>query len=202
MIAAVENAIAERVLAASEADVLGYRLRKVAVYAGEFDDELRTVIRSFPAVWVAFRSLARGERAAGESWRVPATFSVFVGTTNRRNQKARRHGSDGGVGSLQIVKDVRGLIIGQCFGLDIEPFSPGAVTGLVNSRTEGAAASIYACEFDTAWFEEAGSKIADADLDDFEAFHVDWDVPPLGNVTPPLPSDDADATDTVTLETD
>ncbi len=102
MIAETENAIAARIEAASKADVLGYRLRTVAVYAGEFDDGLQTVVRAFPAVWIAFRTLGRGERRAGESWKVPGSFSVFAGTENRRNQKARRHGAAGDVGSLQM----------------------------------------------------------------------------------------------------
>jgi len=42
-----------------------------------------------------------------------------------------------------------------------------------------------------------------ANLGDFKTFHADWDIPPFGNVLPPLPADaTADATDHVTLETD
>jgi hypothetical protein len=37
-------------------------------------------------------------------------------------------------------------------------------------------------------------------LDDFKTFHADWDVPPHGNVTAPLPAGDPDAEDTIDLE--
>jgi phage gp37-like protein len=202
MIAAVENAIAARIQAAAEGGALGYPLRTVAVYAGEFDDGLRSVARAFPAVWVALRALGRGEAVAGDGWKIPATFAVFVGTTNRRNQKARRHGAAGDVGSLQLVKDVRALLLGSRLGLEIDPIAPGPVTGLVNAVVDGIAASVYACEFATGWIETAAGDVADADLDDFETFHADWDIPPLGNVAAPLPAEAADASDTVTLATD
>ncbi|MDX9860887.1 MAG: DUF1834 family protein [Rhodospirillales bacterium] len=202
MIAAIENAMVARVLAASEADVLGYRLRAVAAYAGEFDNGLRTVIKSFPAVWFTFRSLGRGVPGAGDSWTIPAIFTAFVATTNRRNQQARRHGAAGEVGSLQLVRDVRNLLLGQRLGLEIEPLAPGAVTGLVNGVVDGIAGSIYACDFHTSWLDLAAGDVADADLDDFATFHADWDVPPIGNVAGPLPADNPDASDTVNLETD
>ena len=37
------------------------------------------------------------------------------------------------------------------------------------------------------------------DEEGFESLHIDWDVPVLGNVQPPLPADNPDAEDLVEL---
>jgi hypothetical protein len=60
--------------------------------------------------------------------------------------------------------------------------------------------SVYGVEL-TVGFETETEDFVSG-LNDFETFHVNWDVPPIGNVSAPLPTDDtADATDTITLET-
>lgn len=199
MIGAIEAAIAARIKAASDEGVLGYALRHVGTYAAQLDDDLARIAPQMPAVWVVLNELGRRQPIAG-GWETPATFAVIVATRNLRNEQATRHGGAAGeVGSYQIVMDVRALLADQTLGLDIEPLVPGRVTSLFNGRVRDTKASIYACEVLTAFSEEA---VPDAeDLDDFETFHADWDIPPHGNVEAPLPAADADASDTVTLET-
>lgn len=44
---------------------------------------------------------------------------------------------------------------------------------------------------------------ADPSIGDFRIFHANWDIPPIGNVVPPLPADEtADATDHVIIPGD
>jgi len=200
MIGAVENAILARIQAAQKAGALGYTIRSLASYAGEFDDDLATVVRQFPAVWVTFKGLGRAEEI-GHAWKVPATFTVFVAAQNRRNEKAGRHGAAGEVGSYQMVEDLRALLSGQRLGLVIAALQPGPVAALYNGKTRGALASVYACDFTTGWLDEFAGDVADADLDDFATFHADWDIPPHNDVAGPLPADAPDASDTVILET-
>jgi hypothetical protein len=40
------------------------------------------------------------------------------------------------------------------------------------------------------------------DASDFNSLHVDWDVPPFGNVQPPLPADTNDAEDLMEIPND
>jgi len=155
------------------------------------------VVKSFPAVWVVFKGEAAPEDIGDGAFRHQPTFSILVGQQNRRNEKASRRGADGKVGSYQMIEDIRGLLAGQSLALDIETFQPGAVRALVNNKT----ASIYALEVSTRYVSEAAF---DTVADTFAALHVDWDVPPLGNVTGPLPVTDplnpADAEDLIKPE--
>lgn len=196
MIAAVEQAIIARIKAASDAGVLGYRFRQVESYGGQLD-QVSTVVKATPAAWVILRGLRPGTDVAGDAFRVAATFAVMVAAKNARNERAARHGAAGDVGAYQLAMDVRALLIGHQLGLEIERLAPGAVNILAVPGRGSLA--VLACEFTTAWIEEAapadGGNIAD-----FTTFHADWDIPPLGNATPPLPADDPDATDTVTLQ--
>ena len=199
MIGAIEQAIVDRIEAASGAGTLGYTIRTVASYGNELDDNLKSVVRQFPAVWVVFMGERKPRQAAGGEWVHEPLFAVMVAARNRRNEEAARRGAAGKPGSYQMFEDVRALLTGQDLGLDIAPFAPGAVRSLVNGAVQGAAASIYAHEFHTRYV--SNEPAAASGLDDFAAFHVDWDIPPLGNVTGPLPAEEADAEDTIEVET-
>lgn len=189
MIAAIENALRARIKAASDSGALGYRLRAVEVYAGQFDDELRLVARQFPAIWVAMRAVDRSTMGAA-GWQTPATFSVFCAALSRRNQTDQRHGSAAGdVGVLQMVQDARSLLIGQTLDLPIDPLRPGAVSAIADGK-EG---SVYVADFHTGWVEPWGGDANTDSLADFATFHADWDLPPWDR--------QANASDTVHLPT-
>ena len=171
----------------------------MASYGNELDDGLKTVVRKFPAVWVVFAGEPEPKERPGGEWLHEPVFAVVVGARNRRNEEAARRGADGKPGSYQIVEDMRGLFVGQDLALEIEPIRPGAVRSIVNAAVERDNASIYVVELRTRYV--SNQPAAASGLDDFATFHADWDVPPLGNVTAPLPAEDPDAEDTVELET-
>lgn len=202
MIGPIENAIVARIKAASEANTLGYSLRTIGTYGAEFDaedDDLIQLIKNqFPAVWVTF--LDEALQDTGNKYKIVARFAVLCAARSLRNEQARRHGGAAGeIGSYQIMRDIRALLADQDLGLDIDPLTPLTVRTLFNGGTQDLKASVLTIEFKTAYYEERGP--APAGLADFQTFHADWDVPPHGNVMPPLPTANPDAQDTVTMET-
>ncbi|MFZ2469477.1 MAG: phage protein Gp37 [Parvibaculum sedimenti] len=202
MIGAIENAIIARLKAASDSNVLGYTLRTIESYGGQFADEerLNKLIR-YPAAYVVFL----GDRPLGEtgySDQLGATFAVIVAAQNVRNEASTRHGDGGEVGTYQLIKDVRGLLKRQDFGLDIGGFALGPARSLFSGTVETRRVSVFAVEFSTTYSDVEDIDAVASGLDDFKTFHVNWDVPPIGNVAADnqLPDDaNSDATDHQTL---
>ena len=199
MIGAIEEAMVARIQAASDAGDLGYTLPTVTSYGNELDDDIHEVVKRFPAVWFVFRREPRPTKTGGGEYLHEPVFAAVVGARNRRNEEAARRGSAGKPGSYQIAEDVRGLLAGQDLDLDIAAIEPGAVNSIWNAKVRGDNLSLYMVELHTRYV--SNEPAAASGLDDFETFHVDWDIPPLGNVTEPLPAAEADAEDTVELET-
>lgn len=193
MIGSIEQAIVDRVRSASEAGALGYQLRTVASYGGELAD-LAIAVRSFPAVWVAFAGERRAQ-PAGPGYQHDGIFTLFVGVQSRRGDRAARLGVDGEPGSLQVLEDVRAILAGDTLGLEIGPLTP------VQARSVSQApdVSVYAFDLSTQWISTAAPATG-GEPADFLRLHLDWDIPPHGNVVAPLPADEADAQADVTLE--
>lgn len=152
MIAQIETAIIAAIKTAS----LPYKLATVASYGGEFDDELDVVVRSFPAVWVTFSGGAKPERTGNRTWRVPCTFSVLCGVRSPRSEQATRHGLTlNGVaveaGVYQMLADVRNLLLNSDLGLSINPFAPGAVRTLYNTKLRSEALAVFGQEWHTSF---------------------------------------------------
>jgi len=198
ILAELEDAIIKRLTDATAGGRLGYTLT-VGSYAGEFDSEedLDQARVKFPCALVLLERVGEGrETSTGQS--VPLGYTIFVAAQNRRGERARRRGAVGAVGSYQIAWDVRTLLKGQMLGFDdqIQPITPGAITSILNGAVNRRAVSVYACRFATIWFEDL-SPVQDDDLGEFLILDAAWDIPPLGNVTPPLPAADPDARDVV-----
>lgn len=199
IIADIENAIIARHKAAQESGVLGYRLKKLDTYGGEFSDGIDNMVRNFPAALVVFAGASRVSKTNNRV-KYAARFGVICCAQNLRSETAARHGEDNKPGSYKIAFDIAQLMMGQTFGLEIDPLVPENINPLFNDKSDKQLASIYTVEFSTTFEIEGG--VDGAGLDDFKTFHANWDIPPHGNVTPPLPADDeAEATDHVTLET-
>lgn len=202
MIGAIEQALVDRVEAANGVGGLGYRLRTVASYGNELDDDVDRVIKAFPAVWVTYLGEHAPLDIGGGAWRAAARFAVLVAASNRRNERATRHGASGEPGAYQIVEDLRTLLCGEDLGLDAaEVVQPAGVEPRANGKFGAAHMAVYALLLEIIYVIEPASAPAHA-LGSFETFHADWDLPPRGNVTPPLPAADPDASDTVTLPQD
>jgi phage gp37-like protein len=198
MISAIENAIIARIAAAQAAPApngLGYTLKKLATYGGEFSDGVERIVTDFPAVLLAFGG-AQPVKTVGTITQLKGTFSLICCATSLRNEKAARHGKDGKIGTYQIFTDMLALLTGQTLGLDITPLTPSGIRPLMNDKAGTQLASIYGLDFETTFSVEAKAPTG---LDDFETFHGDWDITTHGNVTPPLPTAEADARDHLTL---
>lgn len=213
MIGAMEQALVDRASAASAGNALGYPIRTVASYGNELDDPLAELVKGqFPAVWFVFRGRTRPRPAAGGAYEAQTTFAGLIATQNRRNERARRRGAVGDVGSYQILEDIEALIAGQTLGLDFltAPIAPGTIDNVLNGKAGGKLnVSIYAVEF---IFSHYVGVTQDAQgLDDFTTLHADWDIPPLGNVATQDPAENggkllpalgADAETSLQLETE
>ena len=201
MIGTIEQAIVDAIKAASDSGVLGYKLKKVESYGDQLHDQkqLKQITKYYPAVWVVFAGEPKPEEGPGGVFRHAPTFTLFIAQKNRRNEVATRKGSDGKVGSYQIIKDVRALLANQTLALEIKPIDPGAVRNIINGSLQGAKASIYALEIHTV-YESNQPDVTAGNQGDFATFHTDWDIPPHGNVVGPLPADESDASDEIKPE--
>lgn len=135
---------------------LGKLVRSVSAYGGELDEDLGTVVRVFPAVWVAFLGVRETKfmNTAHTKTLARGRFTVMVGQRSLRSESAPRNGSRDQVGTYQLIYAIRRLLMGQDFGLDgVGQMAAGAVRPLFNGRTKGDACSIFALEFDVKWVE-------------------------------------------------
>lgn len=189
MIGVIEDAIIDRIKTAD----LGYKLKKVASYGGEFADALDRAVTAFPCILVAFAGKTRAD-----SHNMTTRFLIMCCAENLRNERNARRGDGTAAGSYQMVKDIETLFHRRKLGLEaVDEITVTNVTPLVNDKSGSRLASVYGVELSMRVADEDG--VEDSSLGEFETFHANWDVPPLGNVSTDLPADEtADATDHVT----
>lgn len=194
----IENAMIAHVKAQQDSNALGYKLKKLDSYGGEFDDGLEKIVRDFPAMLFSFAGM-RKLKEARSMVKMQARWAVFCCGLSMRNEKASRQGKLDQVGSYQLVNDTILLFQGQTLGLEIDAISVAEVQALTNNKSEKQLASIYGVMLETAFTIEGG--VDPSTLEPFETFHANWDIPTFGNVGPAIPDDtNADATDNVELE--
>lgn len=149
---------------------LGRLVKGVHSYGGELDGDFAEVIRQLPGAWVSFGGIQKSENVNLMRRKIKATgrFVVIVGARSVRSEEASRHGGAAisEVGSHQLVYAVRRLLSGQDLALPIDSLAPGRVRPLFNTQLEKQALSLFACEFDTTWIDEAleNGKFPLADL--------------------------------------
>lgn len=185
MIPQIEDAIISRIQGATG---LGYTLKTVASYSGEFDEDLNAAVRWFPAVWVAFSSAATPKRKSEKKWLVPLTFTIFIATQNVRGERVARHGEVGAVGSYQVLTDIQALLLGQDLGLAIDPLTPGEVENLFSGRRMSQAMSVLSQQWHT---EYVLTQPTPADLADLLKVGMNYHLQPDDGAS--------DASDLVTL---
>jgi phage gp37-like protein len=134
-------------------------VRNVTSYGGELDDDLGKIIPSLPAAWVTFGGITGTEpySTSQQKWKSTGNFVVMVGTYNAGQEAFTRQGqaSINRPGTNDLVTAVRRLLTGQDLALKIKNLRPGRVRTLFNTQLAGKAVSVFACEFETAWIEEA-----------------------------------------------
>lgn len=199
MIAAIEDAMIARIVAAASATPgLGYKLPTVESYGGEFDGDLAAVVRKFPAVWVTFAGCRASTRTntQGNKWRTPATFVTMCGSRNVRGERSTRQGLTVGgvikeVGVYQILKDVGLLLAGSDLGLAITPLKPGAIRTLYNTKLNGQGLAVFAREWHCEFIETQPREPIDPTDPMWLKLGINYYLKPGDNV--------ADASDTLTL---
>jgi phage gp37-like protein len=214
IIAAIENAVLARLQAGEAA--IGYQWLTRETYPADWDAFLKekSIVRD-PGVWFGYAggSVDKHQEmlTLGKGARVQLTFGITVIARHQGNEQARRHGTEaqGQVGAYQLMLDCVSLLQWQSLGLDIMPLEFGALR-LV--RPAGALtqlkAAMYAAQVTTSFaLPMLPDDLGAGDLDNFETFHANWDIPPFGGIdaapgTPgiQLPDDaNADLTDHLEL---
>ncbi len=193
MIAQIERGIAALVRATSDAGTLGYTFATVASY-----DEAATAMSNgtlvFPALWVAYEGEPQPERLDAGVYRRRPAFIVSVAAEQWLNVAFARGKAETGLpGAYQLADDVWALLAERDFGLPISGLRPGEI------RPELDETGLIVCHIGFATEVTATAPAPDADLGDYLHHHIDWDIEPRGNVTPPLPTAEADARDDITL---
>lgn len=199
MIAAIEEAIIARIKTASASTPgLGYAIREVKSYGGEFDEDLAQVVRSFPAVWVAFAGSGKSKPmgTGRNKWLTPVTFVVMVGARNVRGERETRQGLTVGgvlqeVGVYQMLKDISLLLINNDLGLKIDYLKPGATRTLFNTRMNNQGIAVFAREWHTEFVEEQPREDIDPTSANWLSLGINYYLQPDDGV--------ADLSDAVTL---
>lgn len=201
MIAAVELALLQVLRVAGDDDRLGYRYAVLDTFPDEFEGYLTNArnLRT-PAAWTTFLGMADGADALDEmGWNGTARFALVVAASNLRNEQDSRHGDGAVPGSYQLAIDAVRLISRN--PLDpLQLIAPITVKGLrlVNRSAQMVKQQLSLIAIELECRLPFGSFApAEGELGQFKLFHVDWDVPPHGNVTTPLPAEAADAEDLI-----
>ena len=169
IITQIESAIIDRLTRG-----LGTLVHEVRSYSGELDGEPAEVVRQLPGLWVTFGGIQGSEllSTARNKWRDTGRFVVIAGTRSVRSDEAARRGGAAKteIGSYDLIYAVRRLLARQDLGLPIDHLMPGKVRPLFNTQVKAAAMSVFACEFDTRFDNDALTNgtfpLAPADLPD------------------------------------
>jgi phage gp37-like protein len=202
MFAELENAVAGRMKAASDAEVLGYQIRAIDTYPADWDAYLGSKVLNYPAAWVTFGGLTDVDRV-GFGSQVMAHFGVVVASKNLRNETFSRQGTPNvpnEPGSYQLALDVIALVNGSDLGLDwIEACSFHALKFVQSTpKMRELGISMMAVEFTTKFVLLPDNiNLTDEFEGDLQTVDVKWDLPPF---TTPKPADWVpDAEDTITI---
>lgn len=203
MIAAIELAILDRLRAAGEQGVLGYRFATLETFPENWGRHLAAKgPTDFPGSWVVFGGMEDAGIGTGVA-RPTLSFGLVVAARSLRNETATRHGGrPGEPGSYQLLEDAIGLLHNW------QPIPNGGRLEFRGaSFTEPFEAqksltlSAFVLRFDIPG-EIDPIGYADADLSDFAGLSLAWDISGVATPPPPLPADaTADAADHVTLPT-
>lgn len=193
MIAAIERAIVSAVAAEENAGTLGYTYGTLTSF-----DQASTVLEmgtiAYPALWSIYDGEEPPERLGDKTYRRKLRFAVFVAAEQWLNVSFSRYRSETGLpGAYQLAEDVWALLADNDLGLDMAPLAPAEI------RPELAEPNLTICRLDFIAVVVAPSPEGAANLGEYLRHHIDWDVEPLGNVVPPLPTEIAEARDDIAV---
>lgn len=201
MIGKIEDAIVKRIDDISKDKLLGYQFKTVKTF-GQMKEDPQNFINGYPAAWVVFDGTKKVVTQTNVGIQVRGLFYLFVAAKNLRNEKAARSGSDNKAGAYQMGMDMMSifgnhiLIQGETTAIELGNLKPFSVY-----QADKNNAAIYYLEL----FVEFAIPFTDPLLDltsPLEKIHMNWDLPPNGEVgQTALPDDaNADATSHITGE--
>jgi len=122
-------------------------------YQGDFEDlanpqvQPRVVVQMPAALPVFVEETC--VKKTGTTWEVKRRFDILIGAKNLRQEREPHVGTTSEKGAYYIAQQVRNVLIGQSFGLDIGPMSPLRITTLVPPLRQGAGFGLYAVQMTT-----------------------------------------------------
>lgn len=138
-------------------------IREIKTYGGEFDDDISAIIKTFPAIWVAFDGSKTPEKTSANKTKMPVTFVVLVGNRSVRNEESQRHGAGADIGTFQMLHNVQQLLTGNDLssqGLKgLAPLELGRVKTIFNTSTRSQSLSVLAQEFTTSYTITASDRV-------------------------------------------
>ncbi len=138
-------------------------IREIKTYGGEFDDDIATIIKAFPAIWVTFEGSKSPEKTNANKTKMPITFVVLVGNRSVRNEESQRHGAGRDIGTFQMLKQVQMLLTGNDLSSQgvkgLAPLELGRIKTIFNSSTRGQSLSVLAQEFTTSYTITASDRV-------------------------------------------
>ncbi|AYO54917.1 phage protein Gp37 [Acinetobacter wuhouensis] len=138
-------------------------IREIKTYGGEFDDDISAIIKTFPAIWVAFDGSKTPEKTSANKTKMPVTFVVLVGNRSVRNEESQRHGAGADIGTFQMLHNVQQLLTGNDLSSqelkDLAPLELGRVKTIFNTSTRSQSLSVLAQEFTTSYTITASDRV-------------------------------------------
>lgn len=138
-------------------------IREIKTYGGEFDEDIATIIKAFPAIWVTFDGSATPSMNSFNKTVYPIKFIVLVGARSLRSEQAQRHGTAVDVGTYQMLDRVQHLLIGNdlsSMGVKgLAPLELGRTKTIFNTSVRGQSISVLAQEFTTQYTITASDRV-------------------------------------------
>lgn len=137
-------------------------VREIKTYGGEFDEDITTVIKCFPAIWITFDGSSTPTRISHNKTEYPVKFVVLVGAQSLRNEEAQRQGAGTDIGTYQMLDNVQRLLTNNDLssqGLKgIAPLKLGRTKTIFNTSTRNQSISVLAQEFTTQYVITASDR--------------------------------------------
>ena len=124
--------------------------KRIDTYQGQLTqatlDEIVTRLAvDFPAILVVYLGSRLNEDPT-YLYNDAQVWGVFVAARNLRSEKEARRGGAGGIGTYQMIEDVKNILTGNSLGFVIQPLSLKAVDSILIE--DGL--SVYGLTFETA----------------------------------------------------
>ncbi|HCA5335511.1 TPA: DUF1834 family protein [Acinetobacter baumannii] len=162
-------------------------IREIKTYGGEFDEDLTTVIRSFPAIWIVFDGSGSPKKHSHNKIDYPVKFAVLVGARSVRNEESRRQGAGNSIGTYEMLDHVQHLLIGNDLSAvgvtGLAPLELGRTKPIFNTATRGQSISVLAQEFTTQYTITASDRDREeAEVGEIHRVNVDYYFQPSDDV--------------------